>query len=225
MKIDKDPTQNTRPEKERRLQEYIKNHLDKMADSKGYEIENGVKEIVGYLNLLGISTSSSCEGHVERAAPFPWVGIDVALDPEFEIVNTVRRDARNKANEEITRLHGNEGAWGAAEYKEWDAIYDDVVVSHELAPEADKLNVVMRQKNIELCKKVETILQEAKYVPTDEFSYVLRKVAWSFDLEPKGADEFKKIPKTDIAKRKEILSKTRNEFTKIQNIFQSLYLK
>lgn len=50
--------------------------VDSITDRLGMPIDSGIKETVIVLRLLGFKTSQSCEGHSDRALPFPWVMID-----------------------------------------------------------------------------------------------------------------------------------------------------
>lgn len=54
-----------------------------MVDRLGKRVDEGIIETVAVLNLLGFRTSQSCEGHLHRACPHPWVMIDA--DREHEI--------------------------------------------------------------------------------------------------------------------------------------------
>ena len=49
--------------------------VDLIRDGCGMPIDTKIKEIVIALNLLGVETSQSCEGHLNWGFPFPWVEI------------------------------------------------------------------------------------------------------------------------------------------------------
>lgn len=49
--------------------------LDKVADGLGLGIDAGVKETVALLNLAGVHTTASCEGHKNWGFPYPWIDI------------------------------------------------------------------------------------------------------------------------------------------------------
>jgi len=61
--------------------------VEKIADGLGKPIEKGIKEAVIALNLLGFKTACSCEGHIERARPYPWVIIDVPRSKKKKAVH------------------------------------------------------------------------------------------------------------------------------------------
>jgi hypothetical protein len=52
--------------------------VDRWIDPTGCTVDDEIKEIVIALNLSGIKTTASCEGHLDHGEPFPWV--DIAID-------------------------------------------------------------------------------------------------------------------------------------------------
>jgi len=50
--------------------------VEKITDRIGYPIDPGIKESVIALNVFGIKTDGSCEGHLDRGLPYPWVDIE-----------------------------------------------------------------------------------------------------------------------------------------------------
>jgi len=57
--------------------------LEKVTDKLGEPIDKGIIEGVAVLNKLGFPTSQSCEGHLDRGYPFPWIEI-YPHEPEEE---------------------------------------------------------------------------------------------------------------------------------------------
>lgn len=49
--------------------------INKITDALGKGIDEGVKETVIALNVLGINTTQSCEGHLDWGISAPWVDI------------------------------------------------------------------------------------------------------------------------------------------------------
>ena len=70
--------------------------VDKWGDGLGMPIDSGIKETVIILNLLGVKTSSSCEGHIDRGLPYPWINLDNNKDSRFvwEKINKVQKQIR-----------------------------------------------------------------------------------------------------------------------------------
>jgi hypothetical protein len=50
--------------------------FSKVTDKLGKPIDQGIFETVICLNLLGVVTRQSCEGHLEWGLPYPWVDFD-----------------------------------------------------------------------------------------------------------------------------------------------------
>ncbi len=53
--------------------EQIKLDVEKCVDKLGKGIDEGIKDTVIFLNALDLPTSDSCEGHIERGLPVPYV--------------------------------------------------------------------------------------------------------------------------------------------------------
>jgi hypothetical protein len=56
--------------------QYLDQVFDRIArttDSQGRRIDLGIMGVVLYLQVHGIRTVSSCEGHLDRGQPYPWV--------------------------------------------------------------------------------------------------------------------------------------------------------
>lgn len=49
--------------------------LDSVTDGLGLGLDKDIKETIAALNLLGVNTSASCEGHPKWGLPYPWVDI------------------------------------------------------------------------------------------------------------------------------------------------------
>jgi hypothetical protein len=62
------------PELERRYQQ-VHERVSTFTDKLGMPIDPGIFETVVALNLLGLHTFQSCEGHLDHGCPYPWVTI------------------------------------------------------------------------------------------------------------------------------------------------------
>lgn len=58
-------------------QAYQKMHeqVSALTDNLGTPIDQGILETIVVLNLLGLHTFQSCEGHLDHGHPYPWVTI------------------------------------------------------------------------------------------------------------------------------------------------------
>lgn len=45
----------------------------RLVDGMGCPIDEGILKAVVALNLLGLPTSQSCEGHLDGGHPYPWI--------------------------------------------------------------------------------------------------------------------------------------------------------
>src|SRR3712207_1504419 len=58
--------------------------VNRITDRLGMPIDEGIKETVVALNVLGINTVASCEGHFDRGTGAPWVAIGARGVEEVE---------------------------------------------------------------------------------------------------------------------------------------------
>ncbi len=54
----------------------VTEQMEQTTDALGKGIDPGIFETVVALNVLGIPTVGSCEGHLERAVAAPWVDVE-----------------------------------------------------------------------------------------------------------------------------------------------------
>lgn len=72
----------------------FKNKTDKL----GMTIEGGILETVVALNMAGIKTSQSCEGHLDRGLAGPWVQITGSTNDDSRNLNQMMLDEYKKAD-------------------------------------------------------------------------------------------------------------------------------
>jgi uncharacterized membrane protein len=85
-------------------------------------IEEGIMETVIALNLLGLNTSQSCEGHVdEEGIPAPWVEIKAPGEPQWQFVDEEKifRETASKYGVTFEEAHRSQcrEAWVEASRK------------------------------------------------------------------------------------------------------------
>ncbi len=56
--------------------------VDRAVDGLGTPIDDGIKEALIALKVNGFGTLASCEGHIDRGLPYPWVAIGSQLAEE-----------------------------------------------------------------------------------------------------------------------------------------------
>jgi hypothetical protein len=89
-------TDSNQTEKEQQWQKMADNFAH-ITDKLGKRIDAGILDTVIVLNLLGIHTRQSCEGHLEWGTGSPWVDLEVpGLDDEEQVA----RDAFTEAQKQ-----------------------------------------------------------------------------------------------------------------------------
>ncbi|MFL5702321.1 MAG: hypothetical protein ACJ8AG_05760 [Ktedonobacteraceae bacterium] len=60
----------------------IEEKFKHVTDRLGRPIDDGIFKTVVALNVLGISTRMSCEGHLDHGLPYPWADIEPETQSE-----------------------------------------------------------------------------------------------------------------------------------------------
>lgn len=50
--------------------------VDRLADGLGMPIDEKIKYLVAAMRMYGVRTTMSCEGHLDRGSPYPWIRFD-----------------------------------------------------------------------------------------------------------------------------------------------------
>ena len=74
--------------------------VNKIVDGLGKPIDPHIKKAVFTFRYLGLSTTSSCEGHLDWGLPYPWV--------EFNIDSSLNKQARIKIEDWLSSYNNNE---------------------------------------------------------------------------------------------------------------------
>jgi hypothetical protein len=97
--------------------------IDELRDGLGKPVDAGIRETVAILQLLGLNTSASCEGHLDWGLPVPWVDVHV---PETKALREqrmpleVRLDALEEGTLEFEQvLQERNAVWHLEE--QWEA--------------------------------------------------------------------------------------------------------
>lgn len=69
----------------------MKRKLKRTGDRLGRPIDEGIFDVVLYLNLLGIETEASCEGHLDHGVAAPWIDF---VPPASKQYTTLQKEAR-----------------------------------------------------------------------------------------------------------------------------------
>ncbi|MBI5045847.1 MAG: hypothetical protein HZC14_02515 [Candidatus Niyogibacteria bacterium] len=147
-----DRKQETSPVQEKNLKlEEIRQEVESIGDRLGKPIDGGIKEVVVMLEANELPTSGSCEGHVERGLPVPYVEVSAPNQPEERFIG------QDEAFEKVAKKYGitvdeaktskiDEAYWEAMkecsqneeteEYKKWNEENKKLLVkNHDLLEE------------------------------------------------------------------------------------------
>lgn len=121
-------------EKNLKLEE-IRHEVENIGDRIGRSIDEGIRETVVMFKANELPTSDSCEGHVERGLPVPYVEVSASNEPQERFVgqNEAFEKVAKKYNitaEEAKTSKIDEAYWEAMkecsqneeteEYKKWN---------------------------------------------------------------------------------------------------------
>lgn len=63
-----------------------RNEIERFTDSLGYKVDDHIKETVVAFNVMGLSTSASCEGHIDHGISAPWIEVGTPNKPEERFI-------------------------------------------------------------------------------------------------------------------------------------------
>lgn len=129
-------------EKNLKLEE-IKHEVENIGDRLGRPIDEGIRETVVMFKANELPTSDSCEGHVDRGLPVPYVEVSAPNEPQKRFIgqNEAFEKAAKKYNitlEEAKTSKIDEAYWEAMkecsqneeteEYKKWNKENEKLLV-------------------------------------------------------------------------------------------------
>ncbi len=68
-------------------------YMAKITDKLGMPIDSGIFDCIIALNVLGIPTSQSCEGHLDHGLAYPWISLGLRIRPygtEYDKEETIK---------------------------------------------------------------------------------------------------------------------------------------
>lgn len=78
--------------------------VDTWTDGLGYPIDQGIKDTVIALNLLGFTTRQSCEGHLDQGDANPWIDFTLNQPEVVTLQNQVSEFVRIELSEQYKAL-------------------------------------------------------------------------------------------------------------------------
>ncbi|MCH7758945.1 hypothetical protein IID20_01135 [Patescibacteria group bacterium] len=61
--------------------------VDQFVDSLGEKVDEQIKEAIVAFNVMGLPTTASCEGHIDRGMSAPWIEISDTNQPVERFIN------------------------------------------------------------------------------------------------------------------------------------------
>ena len=77
----------------------MSSEVNHWVDGVGYPIDTEIKDTVIALNLMGIETEASCEGHLDRGLSYPWIDIQI-YPPEVKKMMLELSDIQEQLSKE-----------------------------------------------------------------------------------------------------------------------------
>lgn len=78
--------------------------VDSWTDGLGYPIDQGIKDTVIVLNILGFTTCQSCEGHLDHGDANPWIDFKLDQPEVLALQNQVSEFVRVELTEQFQAL-------------------------------------------------------------------------------------------------------------------------
>lgn len=180
--------------------EKMEAEVNEIQDALGKGVEDGIKESIIVMNLLGFKTSGYCEGHLESSERAPWIDFTVEDSTENRKKSEEAFDEAEKAQQE-----------GASE----DVLDNLYQTAHRLSDEAQR---PLLEKIQELAQYLDIFYEKRQ--STFEARLTLRKNTFSCRLINQGAMLQKiQVPKT----RGERLALYQNEMREFTDFLKSIF--
>lgn len=180
-------------QKQQQWQETVK-QFSRTIDKLGRPVDVGILEAVAALNLLGIRTTASCEGHLDHGTYAPWVDIGAEEEPN-------ERDKERAAFEEARRQ------------SERNTLSEEDI--RRLFTEARELQHQNARKHIELQRKAVaylTAFYEERHVPYDQ-QLIIQGSYFRARIESQGATIQQILSPEERAERLSIYQQEMQAFT------------
>lgn len=195
--------------------------IDKIVDRLGEDADDNIKEALTALNVIGLPTSSSCEGHIDHGVPAPWIHIEAPNEPTERFIGEMEmyKKIADKYNVPIANVKRGiqtkempHGAWAEA-WEAWKKLKEET-------PEYTE----WRRENNKLEEKLQKLLNEFYHGRDADIDLQIRigRMADCIRLYNGGEDRRKiKVPpnltdeqKTELIRRLALRQQEINDFSK-----------
>lgn len=140
-----------------------------MTDSIGRPIDSGILETVIALNILGITTNQSCEGHLDHGRPYPWItfitpaAVKLAKQSAAAFTQAIQKKEQEHCQDDVLQ-----------------PIYDK---ANQLKLQAERLHALDQQKILDHL----IAFYSVRHAPFDCQLIIYTRVSGTSRLESQGA--------------------------------------
>jgi hypothetical protein len=168
----------------------VKSEFSYVTDSLGLAIDPGILDTVVALNVLGVNTFQSCEGHSDLGTGAPYIDIEAKRTPELEMLEN---QATTDFQEAAAALKGI-----SLTQEIPDQIQQLYAQAHQLKAEASKPHLQERQKAMNYLDE----FYKDRQVPYDRRLIIVPLFEFGESrIESQGAD-LQRIAPQDVKERK-----------------------
>lgn len=86
IKVGTSVAENLRFIEKQKVWQKKREEIDKIVDAAGHSIDERIKDAVTAANLMELNTEQSCEGHLDRGVPWPFLEIAAPDQPKWSFV-------------------------------------------------------------------------------------------------------------------------------------------
>lgn len=86
------------PSEKERIWQQKRAEIDQIVDKLGHGVDEGIKEAVTALRMYDFPTNQSCEGHLEKHQPYPWIEVCAPEPGELPKGKSQEKEAWRKEN-------------------------------------------------------------------------------------------------------------------------------
>jgi len=131
----------------RRTWQEVAERLLHTVDGLGTPIDEKILETVVALNVLGVCTSQSCEGHLDHGRPYPWITFTTALAETLKqsanVVAETDYAAAHHLKRQVEALHAHDQqkvlGYLALFYAQRQVPYDQLLIVYSRIPGTSRL--------------------------------------------------------------------------------------
>lgn len=200
----------------------IRDAMRNWFDAAGYGIESGIAETVAVLNVAGLLTRASCEGHVNKGIPSPWIDLGSIDAPEWQFIG------EKEIYEDVALEFGI--PLEDVTHSENDEAYNRAI---KLVNEADLSETPEYQawdlQRTKICEHMAELIEEyrAEAKPTSGFNPALHHDRFTIgvDIDPFNTPRWDTMTEQGVENQKNLLVKRQDAMHAFTEWLREQYLR